>query len=150
MFRTMHLLPAAVAAFAIAAPAAATPPETQRFETIGVLTGPSSAAGSWTGAGVAAGSGTYTETFRFAGGSMHGRKVLVGAAGTIVLDFHALVVFRDACTATFVAGAWQVADATGAYEGLKGGGSPATTAESFGNVCTGSVDVEHEGQAHTS
>ena len=31
---------------------------------------------------------------------------------------------------------------------LKGGGSPNTTVESFGNVCTGAIDVVHVGAAH--
>jgi hypothetical protein len=135
-------------ALALVAPAAATQPQRQQFETIGHLTGPSSAAGTWSGTGVAEGAGTYTETFRFAGRTLHGRKVLVSASGTIVLEDRAVVVWRDACTARFEAGSWHVSDATGAYEGLKGGGTPATTADSFGNVCTGEVDVVHQGSAH--
>jgi hypothetical protein len=145
MSRTAWFLTAAVAALAFVAPATAAQPETVRFETAGILTGPGSASGTWTGTGVVEGTGTYAETFRFAGSTIHAQKVLTGVGGTIVIDIHAVVVFRDACTVTFVAGNWHVSDATGVYEGFKGGGTPGTTAESFGNVCTGVIDVAHEG-----
>lgn len=147
MGRTAWLLTAALAALAFVAPAMAAQPETVRFETTGILTGPVSASGTWTSTGDVEGSGTYAETFRFAGSTIHAQKVLTGVGGTIVIDIHAVVVFRDACTVAFVAGSWHVADATGVYEGLKGGGTPGTTAESFGNVCTGVIDVAHEGEA---
>jgi hypothetical protein len=146
--RRIALAGVAFGALALAAPAVATQPQPQQFETIGHLTGPSSAAGTWTGTGLVEGAGTYTETFRFAGGTLHGHKVLVGASGTIVLEDRAVVVWRDACIAGFKAGSWHVSDATGADAGLKGGGTPAVTAESFGNVCTGDVDVVHPGTAH--
>ena len=146
--KPITLVLAVVAALAVAAPAAATQPEPQQFETIGQLTGPNSAAGTWTSTGLVAAAGTYTETFRFAGRTLHGRKVLVSDGGTIVIENRAVVVFRDACTATFKAGSWHIAEATGTYAGLKGGGTPAVTSESFGNVCTGAVDVVHAGAAH--
>jgi hypothetical protein len=126
----------------------ATPPESQQFETIGHLTGPDTAAGTWTATGLVEASGTYTETFSFAGETIHGQKVLVGPAGTIVLEIRDIVVWRDACNAGFKAGSWQIAAATGAYARLKGGGEPGTTAESFGDLCTGHVDVVHAGIAH--
>jgi hypothetical protein len=136
-----------VASLPLAAPASATQPQPQQFETIGHLTGPSTVAGTWTSTGVLNAAGTYTEIFRFEGSTIHGVKVLTSAAGTIVLDTRALVVWLDECTATLRAGHWQIADASGAYAGLKGGGSPNSTPESFGNVCTGSVDVIHSGAA---
>jgi hypothetical protein len=135
-------------ALVAAAPAAATPPESQQFETIGHVTGPNTAAGTWAANGLVQATGTYTETFRFAGETIHGRKVLVGPAGTIVLEIRNIVVWLDPCTAHFKAGSWQIADATGAYARLKGGGEPGTTPDSFGNVCTGDVDVLHTGSAH--
>jgi hypothetical protein len=146
--RRIALAGLVIGALASAAPAVATQPQPQQFETIGHLTGPSSAAGTWSATGLVEGAGTYTETFRFAGRTFHGHKVLVGAGGTIVLESRAVVVWRDACTAGFEAGSWHISDATGAYEGLKGGGTPATTAESYGNVCTGDIDVVHPGSAH--
>ncbi len=136
-----------VASLPLAAPASATQPQPQQFETIGQLTGPSTVAGTWTSTGVLNAAGTYTETFRFEGSTIHGVKVLTTADGTIVLDTRAVVVWLDECTATLGAGHWQIKDASGAYAGLKGGGSPNSTPESFGNVCTGSVDVIHSGAA---
>ena len=49
---------------------------------------------------------------------------------------------------TFKAGSWQVVDGSGAYERLRGGGTPGLTGESLGNVCTGAIRVTHAGQAH--
>ena len=125
--------------------AAATQRAAQQFETLGQLTGPSTTAGTWTGVGLVDGSGTYTETFRFSGDTIHAQKVLVSAGGTIVLEIRAVVVWVDACTARFTAGSWHISEATGAYAGIKGGGTPAATVESFGNVCTGVADVVHAG-----
>ena len=139
------MLVVGVAAFTLAAPASATQPQPQQFETIGQLTGPNTAAGAWTSAGVLVAAGTYTETVRFEGSSIHSQKVLVSADGTIVLDIRARVVWLDECTATFRAGNWHIARASGAYADLKGGGTPGTTLASFGNICTGSVDVVHSG-----
>jgi hypothetical protein len=136
-----------VAALVLPAPAAATQPQPQQFRTIGNLTGPTTASGTWTATGFIEATGTYTETFRFAGETIHATKVLVSPSGTIVLRTRALVVWLDACTATFRAGRWQMADTTGAYAGLRGGGTPLATS-SFGNVCTGSVEVVHTGAAH--
>ena len=139
---------AVVVALAFAAPAAATQPQPQQFRTIGQLTGADTAAGTWTGAGLIEGTGTYTETFRFAGGTIHAQKVLVSPAGTIVLETRGVIVWLDACTVGFKAGSWHISEATGTYAGLKGGGTPNTTVESFGNVCTGAIDVVHVGAAH--
>ena len=50
--------------------------------------------------------------------------------------------------ATFKAGSWQIVGGTGAYERLTGGGTPGTTAASWGNVCTGEVRIAHAGQVH--
>jgi hypothetical protein len=141
------LLAGAVALVA-AGPAAANPPEPQQFETIGHLTGSNSAAGTWTATGLVDGTGTYTETFSLTNDNhtIHGQKVLVSPAGTIVLDIRNIVVMEDKCTASFKAGSWQIADATGAYAGLKGGGEPGTTGSA--DLCAGTVDVVHAGSAH--
>jgi hypothetical protein len=146
--KPITLMLAVVAALAVATPAAATQPEPQQFETIGQLTGPDSAAGTWTSTGLVGAAGTYTETFRFAGRTLHGKKVLVSDGGTIVLESRAVVAWLDACTGTFAAGSWHITDATGTYAGLKGGGTPAATGTSFGNVCTRATDVVHTGTAH--
>jgi hypothetical protein len=142
-----QLLLAAIITLALAAPAAATQPQPQQFETIGSMTGPNTAAGTWIGTGLVEGTGTYTETFRFAGKTIHGTKVLVSPSGTIVLQIRNIVVFLDACTVEFKAGSWRISEATGAYARLKGRGAPGTTAKSV-NVCTGFIDVVHVGTAH--
>jgi hypothetical protein len=147
--RIRSSLLAGTLALVVAAPAAATPPASQQFETIGHLTGPNSAAGTWTASGLVQASGTYTETFSLTNDNhtIHGQKVLVSPAGTIVLEIRNIVVLAsDGCTAGFKAGSWQIADATGAYARLKGGGEPGTIG--FANVCTGDVDVVHAGRAH--
>jgi hypothetical protein len=136
---------AAIAALAFAAPAVSTQRLPKEFEMVGQLASPSTAAGTWSATGPIEAAGTYTETFSFAGETIHSRKVLIGAGGTIVLEIRAVVVWLDACTAGFKAGSWHISDATGAYDGLEGGGAPAATVASFGNVCTGVIDVAHEG-----
>jgi hypothetical protein len=136
-----------VAALVLPAPVAATQPQPQQFRTIGNLTGPTTASGTWTGTGLVEATGTYTETFRLAGETIHAEKVLVSASGTIVIRTQALLVFLDACTVTFGAGSWRISDATGAYAGLNGGGTPQGTSTSRANVCTGSIDVVHAGAA---
>ncbi len=135
-------------ALVFAAQAAATPPESQTFVMTGQLTGPTSVAGTWTSTGLVDGSGTYTETVRFAGRSIHVEKVLRSAGGTIELRGRGVVEWVDACTARFRAGTWRISDATGAYADLRGGGTPVATTTSYANVCTGAVIITHEGVAH--
>ena len=80
---------------------------------------------------------------------IHAQKVLVGSRGTIVLKVQAVVVWLSPCTVAFKAGSWQVVDGSGAYERLKGGGTPALTVDSVGDVCTGVIRVTHSGKAHS-
>ena len=139
---------AAVATLAVAAPAAATQPQATTFALDGHFTGPSTIAGTWTATGVVNDAGSYTETFRFAGETVHVEKLLTGSQGTIILRANAVVNWISACTATFRAGAWQITGRTGTYEGLTGGGAPAAEAAGYGDVCTGEIHLIHEGQAH--
>jgi hypothetical protein len=74
--------------------------------------------------------------------------VLVGSKGTIVLRVQGVVVWLSPCTATFKAGSWRIVDGTGAYARLKGGGSPAAVPGSFGDICTGAIQITHDGEAH--
>jgi len=145
-----QLLLAVVLALAFAAPASATQPQPQQFRTIGQLTGANTVAGTWTSTGLIEGDGTYSETFRFAGETFHAQKLLVSRDGTIVLEIRGLVVWLDACNVRFKAGSWRISEATGTYAGIEGGGTPSTTLESSGNVCTGAIDVVHTGAAHDS
>ena len=131
-------------------PALAAQPQPLRIEMDGVLTGPSSAAGTWSATGLVADTGTYTETFRFAGNTIHGEKVLVGSDGTIVLALRAVVVPVSECVVTFGAGSWTIAGGTGAYASLGGGGQPIAEPGGFGNVCTGAIEITHTGDAHFS
>src|SRR3954462_5725478 len=116
---------AIVAALAVAAPVAATQPQATSFVLDGHITGPNTIEGTWTATGFVDDAGSYTETFRFAGETVHVEKVFTGSRGTIVLRADSVVDWTSACTATFRAGAWHIAGLTGTYEGLAGGGAPA-------------------------
>ena len=100
-------------------PANATQPSAQVLELTGQLTGPSTITGTWTDRLRRRHRNVY-ETFRFAGETIHVEKVLVGSKGTIVFRVQTVVVWIDACTATFKAGSWQIVGGTGAYERLRG------------------------------
>jgi len=50
--------------------------------------------------------------------------------------------------ATFRAGSWSFACGTGAYQTLRGGGSPAASADSFASFVIGQVHIVHAGEAH--
>jgi len=58
---------------------------------------------------------------RFAGETVHVEKLLTGSQRTIILPENTVVSWISACTATFRAGAWQIAARSGAYERLTGG-----------------------------
>jgi hypothetical protein len=141
-------VPFAVAA-AMALPASATQPQAVQFELAGHITGPDSIAGTWSSTGAVIDGGTYTERFLFVGDTVHVEKTLVGSRGTIALAARATVVWTSPCTATFSAGSWHVAGLSGAYQSLEGGGSPAASATSFGDVCTGAIRITHVGSAHS-
>jgi hypothetical protein len=138
---------AGVGTLALAAPlgAVASAPEPVRVETHGVFTGPDSTAGTFTISGAVSDSGTYVDTFRLAGETLHVVKKLSGSGGTITLTAQGVVRWTSATTATFFAGHWQVASGTGAYADLRGGGYPGASGSA--NFATGTVDVVHEGQA---
>jgi opacity protein-like surface antigen len=122
------------ASAALVGSAQATQPQAQTIEMVARLTGPDTTAGTWAGAGFVDDAGTYTETFRFAGRTIHAKKVLVGSKGTIVLRVEAVVVWLSPCTVAFEAGNWRIVDGSGSYERLKGGGAPALTPDSVGDV----------------
>ena len=139
---------AGVAAIALAVPltAGANAPEPVSIETHGVFTGPDSTAGTFTISGVVSDSGTYADTFRLAGETLHVVKTLSGSGGTITLAAQGVVRWTSPTTATFFAGHWRIVSGTGAYADLKGGGYPG--ASGTANFATGTVDVVHEGQVH--
>ena len=144
----------AVMALAIAPAATASPPNSVTFDLHGHLTGPSTIAGDWQAFGALSDSGTYTESFRFAGGSptmprtVHTVKTLVGAQGTLQLRVEAVVIWQSPTLVTFKAGNWRITSGSGAYQDLHAGGTPAVTPETFGDLATGVVHMVHVGQAH--
>ena len=148
MRKTLAFAVAAALAAAVASGASATRPEPVTLDLVGHVTGPGTIAGTWTATGAVADAGTYTETFRFVGDTVHVEKVLVGSRGTMVVAATATVTWVNACTATFAAGNWTLAGTHGSYTSLQGGGEPAADAASFADVCTGAIHITHEGRAH--
>lgn len=138
---------AGVATLALVVPltATASAPEPVRIETHGFFTGPDSTAGTFTASGALADSGTYADTFRLAGDTLHVVKTLSGSDGTITLAAQGVVQSTSPTTATFFAGHWRFVSGSGAYADLKGGGYPGASGSA--NFATGAVEVVHEGWA---
>jgi hypothetical protein len=139
---------AAALALIVAVAADASPPRPLTLDLHGHLTGPDTLAGTWQAVGAFSDAGTYTETFRFAGRSIHVKKTLVGTAGTLRLRAEARVIWATPTTATFKSGNWRITSGTGAYRHLHAGGTPAATPDSFGDLATELVHIEHVGSAH--
>lgn len=137
-----------VGALALAAPltAVASAPEPVKIETHGVFTGPDSTAGTFAISGAVSDSGSYMDSFRLAGETLHVVKTLSGYAGTITLSAQGVVRWTSPTTATFFAGHWHVVSGTGAYADLQGGGYPGASGSA--NFATGTVDVVHSGHVH--
>jgi hypothetical protein len=72
-------------ALAVAPAADASPPQPVTVDMHGHLTGPSTIEGTWTAYGAFTDSGTYTESFRLVGRTVHTTKLLSGARGTLQL-----------------------------------------------------------------
>jgi hypothetical protein len=138
---------AGVVALALGVPltAAASAPEPVRIETQGFFTEPDSTAGTFAMSGAVSDSGTYVDTFRSAGDTLHVVKTLSGGGGTITLAVQGIVRSTSPMTATFFAGHWRIVSGTGAYTDFKGGGHPGASGSA--NFATGVVDVVHEGWA---
>jgi hypothetical protein len=141
---------ASAAATGLAAPAAAERAALQRIDMVGHLTGPNSTEGTWTATGLVNAAGTYTEQFQIVGDQMTLEKTLIGVDGSrFVLRARTRVTFTG-CTATFQGGFWWMVGRTSNYRPVIAGGFPATTPDSFGDVCTGVVRVSHVGFAATA
>ena len=138
----------ATALLGSAAPASA---KTERRDVAlhlaGTIVGPATVTGTWNATGAIEDHGTYTETFHFnrAGTIVDVGKVLTGQHGTIVYRAHAQVVMLSDTRRGFVRGMWRIEFGTGAYTGLRGGGRPAVTADSWADLASGQVSVTHEG-----
>jgi hypothetical protein len=150
----MRLVAAACAAAlaSAAGPADAAPPRPVTIALHGHLTGPTTVQGTWESSGAFSDSGTYTEVARFVGPSSAPRTIHVeqrmdGARGTFVIRADALVISL-APMVQFAHGSWRMSSGTGAYEEVHAGGTPAVTPQSFGDLASGVVEVQHVGQAH--
>jgi hypothetical protein len=130
-----------------ALPATASAPEPVTVGMHGVLTGPGTVDGTYSVSGAVEDSGTYVETYRFAGQSIHGVKTLTGRNGTVTLVADAVVRWTSPTRAELFAGHWRFESGTGAYAGIRGGGFPG--AIGFADLVAGTVDVVHEGSVST-
>jgi hypothetical protein len=131
------------AALLAALPAAASAPQAVSIVMRGALTGADSAAGTDSISGDFEDSGTYVETFRFAGTSIHGVKTLTGRNGTITLVAEAVVRWESPTRAVLFAGHWRFESGTGAYATIQGGGVPGVLGSA--DLAAGIVHVRHEG-----
>ena len=111
----------------------------------GQLTSATTVDGTFELRGALVDSGTYHEQFRIVGGRISATKTFAGALGTFVLRIHGRVVPISDTRLGFAGGSWRFMSGTGAYEGLRGGGDPALTPASFGDLATGEVEVRHTG-----
>jgi hypothetical protein len=135
------------AALAVAIPAMAGAPDHVSVVMHGGLTGPNSVAGTYTVSGAIEDAGTYVETFRFAGTSIHGVKTLTGNAGTVTLVADAVIRWTSPTTAVLFAGHWRFVGGSGVYQDIQGGGSPAVIGSA--DLAAGTVNVVHEGWVST-
>lgn len=131
------------AALLAAFPAAASAPQAVSVVMHGSLTGPATAAGTYSISGAFEDNGTYVETFRFAGASIHGVKTLTGRNGTITLVAEAVVRWESPTRAVLFAGHWRFESGTGAYSAISGGGFPGVIGSA--DLAAGTLDVRHEG-----
>jgi hypothetical protein len=134
----------AVACLAAPLAATATAPAAVTIQMDGMLTGPTSVAGSWVATGAFDDAGTYVESVRFAGETVHVIKALTGGHGTITLEAEAVAVATSQTSLAFKAGSWRIASGTGDYASLKGGGNPAADPGSA-DLATGVVSITHRG-----
>jgi hypothetical protein len=116
-----------------------------KIETHGLLTGPTSATGTFVMTGAASDSGTFVDSFSLDGTTIRVVKTLTGRRGTFTLRAKGTVVMTSPTTATFVGGEWRVRSGTGAYADLQGRGRPGAVGSV--DFATGAVDVVHEGKA---
>ncbi|HZA35841.1 MAG TPA: hypothetical protein VE505_12975 [Vicinamibacterales bacterium] len=143
MYRLASLV-AVAAWFAFAdAAALAAPPQPFSVETAGSFTSATSVAGTFTTAGAVTDAGSYTEDFSLSGNTIHAVKTLQGTHGTLVIAVTAVVGSPTSTTVSFRAGHWRIVSGTGAFTGLRGGGSPG--ASGLADLAVGTVQFAHEG-----
>ena len=106
---------------AFPAPVAATRPETLTINADMWLIGDNSAAGSFATSGLFVDLGSASESFFITANTIHGVKTLVGAEGTITIDFQAQLTWTGP-TSGVAQGQFVIISGTGAYKKLHGVG----------------------------
>jgi hypothetical protein len=134
-----------VVAFVAWLPVAEASPPTPVTITIDQhLTGPTTAAGTFTASGAISDSGDYVEEFRLAtSGAIQGIKTLTSQRGTITLRSVGRLVFTGP-TAAVAEGRWVILSGTDDYSRLHGQGSVTVSVD----FATGTAVAIHEGVAH--
>ena len=107
----------------------ATPPEEVVFDFEFILTGPNSAAGSFTAEGAINDMGSGWEVFRYTDeGTLQGIKVLEGSQGTITMRFNIEIIPTGPTTARTEVH-FVIQSGTDAYENIHGVGTGAAVVD---------------------
>jgi hypothetical protein len=124
--------------------AEASPPAPVAITIEQQLTGPTSAAGTFTAVGAFSDSGEYVEDFSLRpSGTIQGTKTLTSQRGTMTLRSVAKLVFTGPTTAV-AEGRWVIVSGTGDFSRLHGQGSVTVSVD----FATGTAVAIHEGEAH--
>lgn len=144
MHRIALALVIGVAALAVLPAAAGSAPQDVTIVIQQHFTGPDTLAGTFVASGAIADSGSYVETFRLAGRTVHGVKTLTGRDGTITLQSQGVLVPTGETTAEIVHGRWVILSGAGAYAELQGEGDVSVSVD----FAQGSGVATHTGQVH--
>lgn len=126
------------------APALATPPEPLIIKADLSMTGPDSAAGTFTTSGLFVDAGAASEVFFIDEDTIHGVKTLVGAEGTFTIHFQAQLTWTGPTTG-IAEGRFVIVSGTGAYEKLHGVGE---TYAALNLAASPNIVATYTGKAH--
>ena len=150
MFKRLNVALAALllGVVAIVVPASSAPGgKAVMFSERMQLTGPSTQAGSWVGAGALSDAGSATASFTLVPEGNHGKltgtHVLNSSSGTISIETNARVRPFPPEERAMVEGRWQIVGGTGAYARLHGQGKVYAT----GDFTTGEITIVRDGTA---
>jgi hypothetical protein len=134
---------------ALPAPVQATPPDPLTINADLNLNGPNSAVGTFNASGLFADTGSATEVFFTADGSIHGVKTLVGDQGTITIRFQANLTWKSDGTGE-ANGRYVIVSGTGAYAKLHGVGTTHATLSLDCIVpdCPPNIEAHYTGTGH--
>lgn len=134
---------------ALPATALATRPDPLTIGAEMWLTGENSAEGYFWTYGLFEDGGYASEAFTIKADTIHGTKTLVGAYGTITLNFQARITWTGEFTSE-VNGRYVIVSGTGAYENLHGVGETHATLdlECMGPECPPNILATYTGKAH--